>query len=43
MIVDITQTTQIGKVYRVGSKPLEVEHVKRYSRSGNEYTTINFS
>lgn len=43
MIVDITQTTQIGKVYRSGSKPLEVEHVKRYSRSGNEYTTINFS
>lgn len=24
MIVDITQTTQIGKVYRTGSKPLEV-------------------
>ena len=43
MIVDITQTTQIGKVYRAGSKPLEVERVKRYSRSGSEYTTINFS
>lgn len=43
MIVDITQTTQIGKVYRTGSKPLEVNNVKRYSRSGSEYTTINFS
>lgn len=43
MIVDITQTTQIGKVYRTGSKPLEVNNVKRHSRSGSEYTTINFS
>ena len=43
MLVDITQTTQLGRVYRAGSKPLEVESVKRYSRSGSEYTTTCFS
>ena len=43
MIVDITQTTKIGKEYRAGSKPLEVKNVKRYSRSGSEYTTTHFS
>lgn len=43
MLIDITQTTQIGRVYRAGSKPLEVESVKRYSRSGSEYTTTCFS
>ena len=43
MLVDITQTTQIGKVYRAGSKPLTVENVKRYSRSGSEYDTVYFS
>ena len=39
MIIDITRTTKIGKVYRVGSAPLKVEKVKRYSKSGSEYTT----
>lgn len=43
MIIDITQTTKIGRVYRVGSEPLKVEEVKRYSRSGSEYTTTSFS
>lgn len=43
MLVDITQTTQLGRVYRAGSKPLEVKSVKRYSRSGSEYTTTCFS
>lgn len=43
MLVDITQTTQIGRVYRAGSKPLNIENVKRYSKSGSEYTTIHFS
>lgn len=43
MIVDITQTTLIGKEYRAGSKPLEVNTVKRLSRSGSEYITTNFS
>ena len=43
MIIDITQTTKIGKVYRAGSKPLEVNNVIRYSRSGSEYITTHFS
>lgn len=43
MIVDITQTTKIGRVYRDGSEPLRVETVKRYSKSGSEYKTISFS
>ncbi|WP_148551132.1 cyclase family protein [Paraclostridium bifermentans] len=43
MLVDITQTTKLGRVYRAGSKPLEVKSVKRYSRSGSEYTTTCFS
>lgn len=43
MLVYITQTTQIGRVYRSGSKTLNTESVKRYSRSGSEYTTICFS
>ncbi|MBC5996778.1 hypothetical protein EAI30_06720 [Romboutsia ilealis] len=43
MIVDITQITKIGKEYRAGSKPLEVNSVNRYSRSGREYTTTHFS
>ena len=43
MIIDITQTTKIGRVYRVGSEPLKVEKVTRYSKSGSEYTTTSFS
>lgn len=43
MIIDITQTTKMGRVYRVGSAPLHVEEVKRYSRSGSEYVTTHFS
>lgn len=43
MIVDITQTTRVGRVYRAGSEPLKVEAVKRYSKSGSEYTTMTFS
>ncbi len=43
MIVDITQTTKIGRVYRDGSEPLKVEKVKRKSNSGSEYTTTSFS
>ena len=43
MIIDITQTTKIGRVYRAGSEPLKVEKVTRYSKSGSEYTTISFS
>lgn len=43
MIIDLTQTTRIGRVYRVGSEPLKVEQVKRYSRSGSEYVTTHFS
>lgn len=43
MLVDITQWTKIGKVYRNGSEPLKVEEVKRYSSSGREYSTVAFS
>lgn len=43
MIVDITQKTRIGRVYREGSKPLEVRQVTRSSKSGKEYTTTSFS
>ena len=43
MIIDITQTTKIGRVYRDGSEPLKVEKVKRFSKSGSEYTTTSFS
>ena len=43
MIIDITQTTRMGRVYRAGSEPLKVKEVKRYSRSGSEYTTTSFS
>ena len=43
MIIDITQTTLLGKVYRYGSESLKVEKVKRNSRSGSEYTTTKFS
>ncbi|MGL5765448.1 MAG: cyclase family protein [Sarcina sp.] len=43
MIIDITQTTLIGKVYRTGSMPLDVQEVTRFSKSGSEYKTINFS
>lgn len=43
MIVDITQTILIGKVYRTGSKALEVNEVTRFSRSGSGYKTMSFS
>lgn len=43
MLIDITQTTRIGRVYRKGSEPLKVEKVKRASSSGKEYTTTSFS
>lgn len=43
MLIDITQTTKLGRVYRAGSEPLKVEAVRRYSKSGSEYTTNNFS
>lgn len=43
MLIDITQTTKIGRVYRKGSEPLKVEKVKRASGSGKEYITTNFS
>ncbi|NFR85925.1 MULTISPECIES: cyclase family protein [unclassified Clostridium] len=42
MIIDITQTTKIGRVYRAGSEPLKVQKVTRFSKSG-EYTTTSFS
>ena len=38
MIIDITQRTKIGRVYRGSSEPLKVETVKRQSSSGREYT-----
>lgn len=43
MIVDITQETKIGRVYRAGSEPLIVKQVKRFSKSGSEYNTTSFS
>ncbi|MBU3810391.1 MAG: cyclase family protein [Candidatus Niameybacter stercoravium] len=43
MLIDLTQTTRMERVYRVGSEPLKVEKVKRYSRSGSEYITTHFS
>lgn len=43
MIIDITQTTNVGRVYRVGSKPLNVTEVTRFSKSGSEYKTISFA
>lgn len=43
MIIDITQTTKIGRVYRKGSEPLKVETVKRSQSLGKEYTTTSFS
>lgn len=43
MIIDITQTTKISKVYREGSMPLKVEKVQRIDDTGNRYTTTHFS
>ena len=43
MLIDITQTTKIGKVYRPGSNPLKVEKVIRSLENGIEYSTISFS
>ncbi|GAA0077016.1 hypothetical protein UT300005_13940 [Clostridium sp. CTA-5] len=43
MIIDITQTTRIGRVYRAGSEPLKVQKVTRFSKGGSEYTTTSFS
>ena len=37
MIIDITQTTKIGRVYRAGSEPLKVEKAKRLT---NEYNGL---
>ena len=33
MIIDIRQTTKIGRVYRAGSEQLKLEKVTRYSKS----------
>jgi len=43
MIIDITQTIKIGKVYRQGSEPLKVERVVRSLENGSEYNTIAIS
>ena len=43
MLIGITQTTRIGRIYRTCSEPLKVKKVKRASGSGKEYTTTNFS
>lgn len=43
MLIDITQTTKIGKVYRPGSSPLKVEKVSRSLENGIEYSTISFT
>ena len=43
MLIDITQTTKIGKVYRPGSHPLKVEKVIRSLENGIEYSTISFT
>lgn len=43
MIVDITQTTKIGRVYRDGSPALKVENIKCNEGTKSEYETIMFS
>lgn len=43
MLVDITQVTQLGRVYRKGSPPLKVESIKCFEGTKKEYTTTLFS
>ncbi|MCT4604566.1 MAG: cyclase family protein [Marinisporobacter sp.] len=43
MIIDITQITKIGKVYREGSPSLKVEKIKCLEGTKKEYTTTLFS
>lgn len=43
MIIDITQTTLIGKVYRKDSPPLKVETVICNEGASNQYSTTVFS
>lgn len=43
MIIDITQVTKIGRVYRTGSPPLKVEKIKCFEGTNKEYTTTSFS
>ncbi|WP_273321064.1 cyclase family protein [Vallitalea guaymasensis] len=43
MIIDITQTTKIDRVYRPGSPTLKVEKVKCFAGTKKEYTTTLFS
>lgn len=43
MIIDITQTTRVGRVYRKGSPTLKVEKIKCFEGTNKEYTTTLFS
>jgi len=43
MLIDITQTTKIGREYRPGSPVLKVEQVKCYEGTNKEYETTLFS
>lgn len=43
MLVDITQETKIGKVYRTGSPALDVREVVCNRGERSEYTTIEYS
>lgn len=43
MLIDITQVTKIGRVYRKGSPPLKVEKIKCFKGTNKEYTTTFFS
>jgi len=43
MLVDITQETKIGKVYRSGSPALEVKKIKCKEGTPSEYSTFHYS
>lgn len=43
MLIDITQVTKLGRVYRPGSPALKVEKIKCFKGTKKEYTTTLFS
>lgn len=43
MLIDITQTTRPGKVYRPGSPALQIEEVRCLAGTPEEYRTLRFS
>lgn len=43
MLIDITQTTKLNKVYREGSPPLKVDQIECTTQSGHSYSTYHLS